>query len=139
MQSRKGSDAWWINHSQSYLAHARGWFHIYNYKQYIHIHIIWVGYTYRGNIDSTPTPATSLLILNVVLSPALRLAITIPFIIETRLLFSGTSCQIRHNNNQKLILLLVNKNQVKNKYKLIFKNKHSYHFELHNITGLYIR
>lgn len=53
--------------------------------------------TYSGNKDSIPTPATILLILNVVLSPALRLAITIPFIIETRLLFSGTSYHIRHN------------------------------------------
>jgi len=48
--------------------------------------------TYKGNMDSTPTPATSLLILNVEFRPALRLAMTTPFTIDTRLLFSGTSC-----------------------------------------------
>ena len=48
--------------------------------------------TYSGKRDSTPTPATSLLNLNVVFKPALRLAITMPFRTETRRLFSGTTC-----------------------------------------------
>lgn len=103
------------------------------------IHKIWEGNTYSGNRDSIPTPATCLLILNVLLSPALRLAITIPFIIETRLLFSGTSCYIRHNSKQKTILLSWTKNQAKHKHEWIFNNKLPYHFELHNIPGLYIR
>lgn len=48
--------------------------------------------TYRGNTDSTPTPATSLRNLKVVFNPAFLRAITIPLRVETRLLFSGTSC-----------------------------------------------
>lgn len=83
-------------------------------------------FTYKGKTDSTPTPATSLLNLNVVFRPAFRLAMTMPFRTETRRLFSGTSCsyQIRPERNQTL-------------------NCHyltdSYHFELDYITRLYIR
>lgn len=52
-----------------------------------HFHV-----TYRGKTDSTPTPATSLRNLKVEFKPALRLAITVPLSIETRRLFSGTTC-----------------------------------------------
>ena len=50
------------------------------------------GFTYSGKTDSTPTPATNLRSLKVVLIPALRLPITIPFNVDSRRLFSGTCC-----------------------------------------------
>lgn len=57
--------------------------------------------TYNGKTDSTPTPDTSLRSLNVVFRPAFRLAMTMPFILEIRRLFSGTSCWY-HESQRKL-------------------------------------
>jgi len=54
------------------------------------------GLTYSGKTDSTPTPATNLRNLKVVLIPALRLPSTIPFNVNSRRLFSGTCCSLIH-------------------------------------------
>lgn len=60
-------------------------------------------FTYNGNRDSTPIPVISLLNLIVVFRPAFRLAITMPFRVEIRLLFSGVSCdRMYHNKNYSI-------------------------------------
>lgn len=68
--------------------------------------------TYSRKRDSTPTPATSLLILNVVFKPALRLAMTMPFRIETRCLFSGASCPHEQSYWTESILNSLHKSKI---------------------------
>jgi hypothetical protein len=58
------------------------------------------GLTYSGKTDSTPTPATNLRNLKVVLIPALRLPSTIPLNVNSRRLFSGTCCSLIHRKDQ---------------------------------------
>lgn len=68
--------------------------------------------TYSRKRDSTPTPAKSLLILNVMFKPALRLAMTMPFRIETRRLFSGTSCPHEQSYWTESILNFLHKSNI---------------------------
>ena len=58
------------------------------------------GDTYSGKTDSTPTPATNLRSLKVVAIPALRLAMTMPFNVDSRRLFSGTCCLFEESERQ---------------------------------------
>ena len=83
-------------------------------------------------MDSTPTPATSLLILNVELRPALRLAMTMPFTIETRLLFSGTSC-FKPTKLKETKPVRIQSGYLSTSF------NSSYHFKLNNVTGPYLR
>jgi hypothetical protein len=70
----------------------------YEYENGREKHIL--GVTYSGKTDSTPTPATNLRNLKVVAIPALRLAMTMPFNVDSRRLFSGTCCLYRESERQ---------------------------------------
>lgn len=94
-----------------------------------------------------PTPPSTLLILKVEFKPALRLAITMPFITETRLRLSGTSC---HNNimtlqisntlqNDRVCNYTETENKQTREFDFLKKKKKRYHFHLDNITGPYFR
>uniref|UniRef100_A0A2P2IXV1 Uncharacterized protein n=1 Tax=Rhizophora mucronata TaxID=61149 RepID=A0A2P2IXV1_RHIMU len=85
----------------------------------------------------TPTPipySTILLNVNVVFRPALRPAITTPLTIDTRLLFSGTSCSYKKIKHEPNKIVNFNKHNPLHSFSANCKA-----LEFHNRARLYIR